>query len=241
MFTVIQDPYNNITIALNAKSDRDVADKTTNYASYLRYYYSDVLGSDRLTQLEPNPGTGNSTRWFTGFDKNGVVTTVWLRQPDPPYIPPAPAIPSGGGGGCPDPAVPITVSETGYTCLAGELTVGNTVWTRHETTGVFDNYPITFVEIIEQPRVSIQFDDGTDMIVSNTHKFLMWDLVWKQVFQLSSGNVIKGLDVNKTVVDIQPLGIGTVVKITVEDAHTYIAGGLISHNVKADEGNNQLY
>jgi intein/homing endonuclease len=106
---------------------------------------------------------------------------------------------------------------------------------------VFDNYPITFVEIIEQPRVSIQFDDGTDMIVSNTHKFLMWDLVWKQVFQLSSGNVIKGLDVNKTVVDIQPLGIGTVVKITVEDAHTYIAGGLISHNVKADEGNNQLY
>ena len=240
MFTVIQDPYNNITIALNAKSDREVADKTTNYASYLRYYYSDVLGSDRLTQLEPNPGTGNSTRWFTGFDKNGTVTTVLLRQPDPPYIPPAPVIPSGGGGGCPDPATPIIVSETGYTCLAGNLAVGDTVWTRHETTGVFDNYPITFVEIIEQPRVSIQFDNGTDMIVSDTHKFLMWDLVWKQVFQLLPGDVIKGIDVNKTIIDIEPLGIGPVVKITVDCAHTYIAAGLISHNKQDTNINNQL-
>jgi hypothetical protein len=60
----------------------------------------------------------------------------------------------------------------------------------------------------------------------------MWDLVWKQVFQLLPGDVIKGLDVNKTIVDIEPLGVGPVVKITVEDAHTYIAGGLISHNVK---------
>jgi hypothetical protein len=237
MFTVIQDPYNNITVALNAKSDREVADKTTNYASYLMYYYSDVLGSDRLTQLESNPGAGNSTRWFTGFDKNGAVTTLLLTQPPAPYVPPAAG---GGGGGCPDPAVPITVSETGYTCLASELTVGDTVWTRHETTGVFDNYPITFVETEQQPKVKIFFDDDSNMIVSDTHKFLMWNLVWKQIFQLLPGDVIKGLDVNKTIVDIEPFGVGPVVKITVDQAHTYIAGGLVSHNVKIVADTNEV-
>jgi len=244
MFTVTQKDNNDVYITLNFKSPRDVSNKTTNYASYLFYYYTDLLGSDRITQLDPNPGIGNPTRYFKGFDRNGTVITA-LLYPDPPVVPPAPEIPSGGGGsgyngGCPDPNTLIMVTEGGRTCPAGELIVGDTVWTRHETTGVFDNYPVTFVEIIQQPRVSIRFDD-TDMIVSNTHKFLMWDLVWKQVFQLSPGDVIKGLDVNKTVVNIETLEEGPVVKITVEDAHTYIAGGLISHNIKADEGNNQQY
>jgi len=239
MFTVFQDPYNNVTIVLNPKY-REFTDKTTNYASYLFYYYTGVLGSDRLTQLESDRGDGQ-TLYFTGFDKNGVVTTSLLKQPDAPYVPPVETpIGGGGGGGCPDPAIPITMSESGNVCPAGELIAGDTVWTRHETTGVFDNYPITFVEIIQQPRVSIHFDDDTNMIVSDTHKFLMWDLVWKQVFQLLPGDVIKGLDVNKTVVDIEPLEDGPVVKITVEDAHTYIAGGLISHNVKIVTDTNEV-
>jgi hypothetical protein len=86
MFTIIQDPYNNITITLNPKY-RELTDKTTNYASYLFYYYTGVLGNDRLTQLESNRGDGQ-TLYFTGFDKNGTVTTSILKQPDAPYIPP---------------------------------------------------------------------------------------------------------------------------------------------------------
>jgi hypothetical protein len=242
MFTVTQSPFNDITIALNSKSTRDVADKTTNYASYLLYYYTDILGSDRLTQLEPNPGTGNSTHYFTGFDRNGTVTTALLSQPAAPYVPPAPTGGggSGGGGGCPDPATPITVSESGYTRPAGQLVVGNRVWTRHETTGVFGSYPITAVEIVEQQRVKILFDDGTNMIVSDTHKFLMQDLEWRQVFQLSVGDTVKGLLVDKTVVDMESIGVGPVVKITVDRAHTYVASGLISHNVKIVSGDNVL-
>jgi hypothetical protein len=235
MFTVTQSPFNDIDIKLNSKSTRDVANKTTNYASYLFFYYTDLIGTDRITQLDPNPGTGNATRYFTGFDRNGTVTTS-LRKSDPPYVPPAPEIPSGGGsgsgGGCPDPATPIMVSANGYTRPAGQLVVGNRVWTRHETTGEFNNYAITAVEIVEQPRVQIQFDDGTDMIVSDTHKFLMQDLEWRQVFQLSAGNIIKGSVVDKTIAGMEPIGVGPVVKITVDRAHTYIAGGLISHNTK---------
>jgi hypothetical protein len=147
----------------------------------------------------------------------------------------------GGGGGCPDPATPILISKNGNTCLAGKLKVGDTVWTRHEITGVFDNYTVTFVEIIEQPRVNIQFDDGTDIIVSDTHKFLMQDLVWKQVFQLLPGDVIKGLDVDKTIVSMESLGVGPVVKITVDQAHTYISDGLISHNIKEYESWNSVF
>jgi len=231
MFTVTQSTLNDITITLNVKSARDIADKTTNYASYLFYYYSDVLGADRLTNLELNPGVGNPTRYYTGFDRNGAVTTALLPQPAAPYVPPAPEpVYVGSGGGCPDPNTLILVSEGGYTCPAGELIVGDMVWTRHEITGVYDSYPVTFVGIIEQPRVRIQFDDGIDMIVSDTHKFLMSDLSWKQVFQLASGDIVTGVECNKTVANIESIGIGPVVKITVEQAHTYVAAGLISHN-----------
>ena len=91
MFTVFQDRNDNVTIVLNPKY-REFTDKTTNYASYLFYYYTGVLGNDRLTNLENNRGDGQ-TRYFTGFDKNGTVTTSILPQPAAPYIPPAPEIP----------------------------------------------------------------------------------------------------------------------------------------------------
>ena len=87
MFTVFQDRNDNVTIVLNPKY-REFTDKTTNYASYLFYYYTGVLGNDRLTDLENNRGDGQ-TRYFTGFDKNGAVTTSILPQPAAPYIPPA--------------------------------------------------------------------------------------------------------------------------------------------------------
>jgi hypothetical protein len=86
MFRVFQDPYNNISILLIPKY-REFDDKTTNYASHLFYYYTGVLGGDRLTQLESNRGDGQ-TLYFRGFDKNGTVTTSLLPQPGPPYIPP---------------------------------------------------------------------------------------------------------------------------------------------------------
>ena len=237
MFTVVQNFQNEITIRLNEKTV-NFTDKTTDYALYLFYYYTGALPvGDRLRNLEDNPGTGNPTRYFTGFKSNGEVTTIPKNQPT---LFTQVTVDTSVGFGCPDPATPITVSASGYTRPAGQLVVGNCVWTQHETTGAFGNYPITAIEIIEQPRVQIWFDDGTDMIVSDTHKFLMQDLTWRQVFQLSVGDTIKGLVIDKSVVSTESIGFGPVVKITVDQAHTYIAGGLISHNVKNDYGDDQF-
>jgi hypothetical protein len=134
------------------------------------------------------------------------------------------------GGGCPDPATLITINESGHTRPAMSLAAGDRIWTRHEVTGVFDYYQITSAEIIDQPKVKITFDDNTSILVSDTHKFLMWDLVWKQIFQLAVGDTVKGVDANKTIKSIADIGVGPVVKLEVEDAHTYISAGLISHN-----------
>ena len=240
MFVVSNDGSNNITITLNDqyRSTTDTSSQTTmSYTRYLFYYYSQA--GQRLTDLESNAGDGN-TRYFQGFYSDGTAKTTRVIIPTPAGGGGAGAGGGGGGGGCPDPATPITVNESGHTRLAGELAVGDTVWTRHESTGVPGNYAITAIEIVQQPRVRIQFDDGTDMIVSDTHKFLTWDLAWRQVFQLAVGDTIKGLDINKTIASMEAIGIGPVVKMTVDQAHTYIAGGLISHNVKIIGGDSLL-
>jgi hypothetical protein len=237
MFTVAQNDRNEITITLNDKTE-SIPDKTTDNARYLFYYYIGALpAGDRLSNLELSPGTGNPTQYFTGFKSNGAVTTIPKDQPTSFTQGPVDIF---GGGGCPDPATPITVSASGYTQPAGQLVVGNRVWTQHETTGAFGNYPITAVEIIKQPRMQIRFDDGTDMIVSDTHKFLMQNLEWQQVFQLSIGDTIKGPVIDKSVVGMESIGVGPVVKITVDRAHTYVAGGLISHNKQDTNINDQF-
>lgn len=119
MFTVTQGTLNDINITLNTKSAREIADKTTNYASYLFYYYTGVLGSDRLTQLEYNRGDGQ-TLYFTGFDRNGTTSTSLLSQPPAPYVPPAPE-PGGGGGG----SVSINAYMPYTNKIAGAMTTGD--------------------------------------------------------------------------------------------------------------------
>ena len=128
MFTVFQDPYNNVSIVLNPKY-RNFTDKTTNYASYLFYYYTGALGPDpeypelslRLTDLELNRGDGQ-TRYFTGFDKNGAVTTSLLPQPAAPYIPPV----SGGGGSGGGGGGSVSVNAyMPYNKSAGAMTIGD--------------------------------------------------------------------------------------------------------------------
>jgi len=60
----------------------------------------------------------------------------------------------------------------------------------------------------------------------------MSDGEWLQSYKLIVGNVIKGVDINKTIKSIDKIGIGLVVKFEINEAHTYIAAGLISHNLK---------
>jgi hypothetical protein len=136
----------------------------------------------------------------------------------------------GSAGGCVDPAVMVLLADGGHV-RAGDLSVGDMLHTLHEDTFVYGNFPVEFVEIIQQPKVEAGFDDNQKIIVSTTHKFLTADGVWKQMRDLVIGDVVRATgDATKKLTSVKTLGEGPVVKMTVTDAHTYIADGLVSHN-----------
>jgi hypothetical protein len=116
---------------------------------------------------------------------------------------------------------------------AGQIQVGDLLYTMHEHTREFGIFPVTAVEIEDQPMVTIAFTDNSTLTVSRTHKFFMVSGDWKQVFELGQGDIVKGLVIDKTIQNVTTLGLAPAVKITVADAHTYIADEMISHNVKA--------
>jgi len=137
----------------------------------------------------------------------------------------------GGGGGCVDPFVSILLPN-GVTKFAGELKSNDIILTIHEKTKELGEFKILNAEKIIQEKVIVKFTDDTEIKVSDTHKFLMSDDTWKQIFMLKGNETIKGLEVDKTIKEIIKIGTGEVVVLEVEDAHTYISDGLISHNVK---------
>lgn len=136
-------------------------------------------------------------------------------------------VPGGGGyagsGGCPAPEMRILLSD--YSSIpAGQLTVGQYVKTVHETTKIVGDYRVEYVNVIEQPRVEIEFNDGK-FICSESHKFAL-NNEWIEAKNVLPGQVLS----YRVVKSIKQIGMGPVVHITVNDAHTYIVEGLHSHN-----------
>ena len=77
------------------------------------------------------------------------------------------------------------------------------------------------------------FEDNTYAIVSTSHGFLLIGDKWSGASDIITGDTIQCLSGNnKTIVTIEDMGIGNVIMIEVEDAHTYILEDLISHNMK---------
>lgn len=136
--------------------------------------------------------------------------------------------------GCVDPLVLILLPNG--TKLAGQIEVGDIILTIHDITRELGEFKVLSKKIVTQPKVVIKFTDGTEIKVSNTHKFLMYDNNWDQVFNLKVNDTIKGINIDKTILEILEIGDGDVVKLEIEDAHTYISDGLISHNTKIYQG-----
>jgi len=232
MFSVTDDGVGNLTITINPIGGSwpvDSSDQlTVSSIRDLAYYFSDY---NRITNLT-NPTTlaAGKTLRFDGFQADGSVRTTIVDKPaSDPY-----QTITTGGGGCPDPRVLITLADR-TTKPAGEIQVGDLLYTMHESTKEFGVFAVTDMSIEEQPMVNIIFTDGIILSVSKTHKFLMAGGDWQQVFELGEGSVIKGLEVNKTIQRIDNIGVAPAVKLTVADAHTYIADGMISHNIKTIE------
>ena len=126
---------------------------------------------------------------------------------------------------CPAPEMPIKISQDGKTKPAGDLSVGDVVYTAHEDTGEYGLYNVTYVEIKQEKRLKVKFDDGFEFIGSYTHKFKVGD-DWVEIQDLHVGDNVQGVNI----VSIEDDIIDDIVVITVEDAHTYIVGELLSHN-----------
>lgn len=135
---------------------------------------------------------------------------------------------------CVDPNTVILIDETGTTKLAGELVVGEHVYTMHEYTKSWGYYTITNHELITQPKLQLTFIDNTTLIASESHKVYLGRDVWSNISDLKVGDcVVSRGGGMKEIIDIQSLGSGTVVSMEIEDAHTYISNNIVSHNIKS--------
>jgi len=142
------------------------------------------------------------------------------RRPSGPRIP----------GGCPDPNMHILMSD-GSQKKAGDLKVGDLIKTNHEKTLELGEYKVEYVNILENvEKIKFTFDESV-IICSSTHKFYVNDS-WKEAKDMVIGDLVS----DKKLLAIENVEDGDVVHITVEDAHTYICEGLLSHNKRFAPG-----
>jgi hypothetical protein len=132
------------------------------------------------------------------------------------------------GGGCPTPSMLIFTGDQSW-IKAGDLVKGTEIYTVHEKTGEWGTYLIESAEITIQPVVRVNFGDRT-VDVSESHKFLTSTGEYTEISELTIGSLIETLDGQIEISSIESLGETEVVKIEVEDAHTYVVEGAISHN-----------
>jgi hypothetical protein len=130
----------------------------------------------------------------------------------------------GGGGYCVAVEVPILLANEAHDGAGAEiraelLTIGHWVWTRPElddgSLGDWGAYQVAAVTFVDEPVLAL--DIGTGVLrATAAHRIWIGDS-WVRMDALGS-----------------PDGSAMVAKITVDTAHTYVSGGVISHNLKQD-------
>ena len=165
---------------------------------------------------EPSPDPRDQPR----PPHEGVVPFPW---PDRPDVPPP-------WEGCPTPDQQILLADKSL-IFAGELQVGDKVHTMHETTFESGDYEVTHVSFHEQPVYLVKFSDDHEIRCSASHKLYSEDKEsWVAIKELGSGERVSLYDGEVAFISAEYTGDEKVVKITVDDAHTYICEGLFSHN-----------
>ena len=231
LFTVVDDGYGNLTITTNNLAqywqtlDSDLNTTLLGLQYCLKYYEEAVTRFPPLVTPLPN----NQTLIFNGFASNGAIRT---------YIGSYTPASSGGGGGCPAPEMEILMHD-GTTVQAGNIKPGMIVLTRHETTDELGQWPVTAVSMMEDERWIIKFEDGREFIGTFNHRMLTTN-GWLEINKMTAGQTVIGQP-NGIVTSAELYDQGPVVKITVDQAHTYISQGLLSHNIKIIDDNLSEY
>jgi hypothetical protein len=128
---------------------------------------------------------------------------------------------------CVAPHTLITMSD-GTFKKAGDLQVGDIVKTKYEDTLEDVIAPVTAKKIYNSKRVKVKVGDK-EIICNHLHRFYVDN---KNDFipanELEKGDILSG----KEFISREEYPEGEVVKLTVENAHTYISEGILSHNIK---------
>ena len=138
------------------------------------------------------------------------------------FIPSAGSPPSSGGGAtppggtCPTVDTPILMADRSEKS-AGDIVVGDMVWTRHERTLRWGAYPVEAVTIVDSDDVWEATIGGKLLRATGPH--LVYAGEWVEMRTIGT----------------RIAGTHQVVKITVTDAHTYVSNGILSHNIKRDD------
>jgi len=133
-----------------------------------------------------------------------------------------------GGGGCPDPMMLILMAN-GSQKRAGDLMVGDLIKTNHEKDMKLGEYKVEYVNVLNNREKAKFIFEESEIVCSLTHKFYV-DNDWKEADDMVIGDEVSG----QKLISIEDVEDGDVVHITVEDAHTYICQGLLSHNKRCD-------
>jgi len=129
---------------------------------------------------------------------------------------------------CPDPSMLILMAN-GSQKRAGDLMIGDLIKTNHEKDMKLGEYKVEYVNVVSDiPKTKLTFDESV-IVCSLTHKFYVDD-DWKAAEDMVIGDKVSG----QKLISIDNVEDGDVVHITVEDAHTYICEGLLSHNKRCD-------
>jgi hypothetical protein len=144
-------------------------------------------------------------------------------------IPTAGSPPSSGGGATPPGGYCVTIDTPllvapGVTKPAGDVVVGDRMWTRHEERldadeGGWGSFPVEAVEIVDSDDVWQATVGGKPLRATGDH--LVWTGSWGKIRDINGAARVGGIH--------------QVVKITVTGAHTYVSNGILSHNIKQSQ------
>lgn len=134
------------------------------------------------------------------------------------------------GSFCPTPDMPILINPNTWV-MAGELKVGDYVYTKHETTGEWGSYRVTSANPGTN-IVSRTIIGGQELKVSSNHKFLTESMGFVALSELWVGAKVQTVNGLAEIESIESIGVMEVVQIEIDQAHTYVIGEVVSHNRK---------
>lgn len=187
----------------------------TDSASWMSVSGYDGNGSDNSVTLSSTANYGSARIGTVTLKKSGTNTTL-----DTLFF-------TQQGYNCVAPHTLILMKD-GTLKKAGDIEVGDIVKTKHED-GLEDTVANVYQKkIYDSTRVKATIGDK-EIICSHGHRFYVDN---KQAFiavkDLENGDILSG----KEFTLLEEYSNGPVVKISVENAQTYISEGILSHNIK---------